>query len=77
MGIQERSSYLEVVVTGFDGTDAIITFPGKEVVRWPIKRLPDGIRDGSKVRIAVTTDETEEAARKELAKEVLNNLLRG
>lgn len=73
----ERSSYLEVVVTGFDGTDALIQFPSKEVIRWPIKKLPDGISDGSRVRLAVATNESEEVARKELAKEVLNNLLQG
>ena len=61
----------------FEEKFAVITTSDGQTVRWPIKNLPDDCVQGSMVRLVLKTSGSEQAEREQLAKTVLNEILRG
>ncbi len=72
---QEPVNFLKATVSGFEGTSAILTVEGGMTVRWPIKQLPDDVREGSTIRLIASSTRTEQEEREKLAREVINSLL--
>lgn len=76
MSRNKRGYTIDATVQGFEGTTALLKTFDKQVVRWPIKKLPEDVQEGMTVRLYISTDHTEAEGREELAREVLNTLLR-
>lgn len=61
----------------FEDAVAIIALADGQQIKWPIKTLPDGCAVGSTVRLILKTSESDQADREQLAKSILNEILRG
>ena len=72
----DKSHSIGATVVSFDGTDAVLQIEAGGTVRWPIKRLPDGVAVGAAVRLALFTSSSERAEREQVAKSVLNEILK-
>jgi hypothetical protein len=68
---------LKGTIERFENTVAIITLADGQKIQWPIKTLPDGCAVGSVVRLLLKTSESDQADREQLAKSILNEILRG
>ena len=64
-------------VERFEDKFAVIILSDGQTVRWPIKYLPEDCVQGTKVRLVVKTSANEQVEREQLAKTVLNEILRG
>ena len=76
MSGNKRGYTIDATVRGFEGTTAFLETFDKQVVRWPIKNLPEDVREGMTLRLYISTDHTEAEDREKLAREGLNTLLR-
>ncbi|MBI5037490.1 MAG: hypothetical protein HZC01_02195 [Candidatus Kerfeldbacteria bacterium] len=65
-----------VTVKGFEGTQALLELADHQIVRWPIKDLPEALTQGAVFQLVLSTPLSEEQHREELARAVLNTLLR-
>lgn len=65
-----------VTVAQFEGTDALLTTPDGNTIRWPIKQLPDDVAVGTRVRLVVRTSASERLEREQVAKTILNEILK-
>jgi hypothetical protein len=65
----------QVIIDRFEGTEAVLVFDdGKELV-WPIKNLPEGLKEGAVLRLTISSEATAEEERRKLAKELINEIL--
>ena len=53
----------------------IVTNDGQKLL-WPIKELPDDCQAGTLVRIILSTDQSDQAEREKIAKDILNQILK-
>jgi len=67
--------YLKAKVRGFEGRSAVLETDDKQVLRWPIKNLPDDIQKGAEIKLSISIALIEKEAQEKLAKEVINNIL--
>lgn len=67
---------LKARVKGFEGKCAIVETNDQQVLRWPIKNLPDEIQEGEEVTLEVLTTRLEKETQEQLARDVLNSILR-
>ena len=74
---EKESYFVHATVDRFEGRYAILETDDKHEIRWPIKNLPDDVKEGSLVRLAILTSKTEQAEREKLAKTLLNDILKG
>jgi len=76
MSGNKRGYTIDATVQGFEGTMAFLKTFDKQVVRWPIKNLPEDVQEGTELRLYISTDRTEAEDHEKLTREVLNTLLR-
>lgn len=60
----------------FAGSNAIIILKDKQTLLWPIKKLPDDIKEGEIIKLIITTDKLEEKNREQAQKNLLNQILK-
>lgn len=63
-------------VQGLQDRLAVLKLEDGQIVNWPKARLPQGVAEGSKIRIFVSTSLTEEEERAKLARNLLNEILK-
>ncbi|MBI5071955.1 DUF3006 domain-containing protein [Candidatus Falkowbacteria bacterium] len=67
--------FIKAAVDRFEGDSAVIkTEDGQEII-WPKKDLPDDAKEGSALRLSISTSQTDEEERAKLAKTLLNEIL--
>jgi hypothetical protein len=66
---------LEAVIDRFEGKFAVFKVNGQELF-WPIKNLPDDAKEGSVVRLYLSTSKTEEEEKEKIAKKILEEILK-
>jgi hypothetical protein len=66
---------LAIIIDRFEGDKAVLKIGGGLTVIWPKKKLPANIKEGSLLHFKITTNPEEEKNKKELAKEILNEIL--
>ena len=66
---------IKATIDRFEADKAVLLTADKETIIWPRKSLPKNVQEGTVLRIAVTFDSEEEGADKELAKDILNEIL--
>jgi len=76
MSGNKRGYAIDATVRGFEGTTAFLKTFDEQVIRWPIKNLPEDVQVGMTLRLYISTDRTEAEDREKLARKTLNTLLR-
>lgn len=69
--------FLEGVVDYFEGDRVVIQTNDGQKILWPREKLPKGIKEGSMVKLHLTTNELETQARERTARDLLNEILKG
>ena len=65
------------VVDRFEGTQAVLKMDDGQELVWPIKNLPEDAKEGSSVRLVLSTSATDEIERQKTAKTLLNEIFKG
>ena len=60
----------------FEGTMAVIKLSDNQKLLWQIKNLPDDLKEGDKIKIILSTSQTEQAEREKISKTILNQILK-
>lgn len=68
--------FLSGVIERFEDKRAVIVTADNQIFFWPIKDLPSAVQVGTKVRIVLTTSQTDQAERELVAKTILNKILK-
>lgn len=63
------------VIEKFEDKLAVLVLEDNQKINWPIKDLPEDAKQGSKVRILISSSTSKEEERKKLAKELINEIL--
>jgi len=66
---------LKAVIDRFEGDYAVLVFSDGQRFNWPRNKLPSGVAEGSIVWITAVNDKMVGENQKELAKEILNEIL--
>ena len=66
---------LILTIDRFEGNQAVLITNEKESIVWPKKSLPDGAVEGSVLSFDIFRSEDEEKVKKQLAKDILNEIL--
>jgi hypothetical protein len=69
--------YTRGTVDRFEGTQAVLMLDDGQELVWPIKNLPDDAKEGTSVRVVLSTSATDEEERKKTAKTMLNEIFQG
>lgn len=68
-------NFLKAVIDRIENDSAVVkTEDGQEII-WPVKNLPEDAKEGSAVRLLVSTSKSDEEERAKLAKTLLNEIL--
>ncbi|MCX6806632.1 MAG: DUF3006 domain-containing protein [Candidatus Berkelbacteria bacterium] len=65
----------KAIVDRFEGEYAVLIFDDGKKIDWPKDKLPKNIKEGSVVWFSLTKDKEGEKKQRELAKEILNEIL--
>jgi len=68
--------YIEGVIDRIEGAYAVIVLADKQKINWPIDKLPPVPSEGQIVKLFVENDEEIRREREQLAKDVLNEILK-
>ena len=69
--------FLGGVIDRFEGSFAVVKLDDGQNLNWPKKYLPAGAAAGEVVKLKLLTEIGAEAERQELAKSILNEILKG
>ncbi|MFA6325494.1 MAG: DUF3006 domain-containing protein [Candidatus Paceibacterota bacterium] len=70
-----KKAVLKVVIDRFEGDYAVLRYEKDEIL-WPKKQLPTEAHEGGSLVLSAMTDKDAEKERGELAKAILNELLK-
>ncbi len=73
--ISRHQYFMQGVVDRIEGDKAVIRFDGGQELVWSKENLPPDAREGSAVRVLVTTAQEDTAERVRIAKALLNEIL--
>jgi hypothetical protein len=65
----------QATIDRFEGTNAVLIFENGDKIVWQIKNLPEGIKEGSILKISISDEKSVEEERRKLAKELINEIL--
>lgn len=68
--------FTEGKIEEFKDTSAIVKLSDGQKVTWPIKNLPDNCSVGTKIRLSLNTSQTDKAGNDEIARSILNEVLK-
>lgn len=71
-----KKFFLKATVDRIENNFAIIKTEDKQEILWPIDNLPEDAKEGSTVRLNLSTSKTDEEERVKLAKSLLEEILR-
>lgn len=67
---------LKATIDRFEGDLAVLSFDDGQKLNWPKSKLPKDIKEGSVVFVYVSSNKEATKNQKELAKEILNEILK-
>ena len=67
--------FKKATIDRLEGNSAVIKTEDNQELLWPIADLPEGAREGTAVRLNLSTSLTDEEERTRLAKSLLNEIL--
>ncbi len=74
--MKDNQTYLKGTIDRFEGKLAVIKFEEGQEFHWPIKNLPEEAKEGTAVRLILTTSLSDQEEREETAKALLNEILK-
>lgn len=74
--IIDKRKYLLATVDRVEGSQAVLKFDDGQSLDWPIDKLPPEASEGSQVKLVLLSDKGEQEEREEMAKAVLNEILK-
>jgi len=72
---EDHEYSVSTTVKRFEGKFAVLETSDGQSMRWLIKNLPDDVQEGIMLRLSVASSKTDEEAREQLAKTIINSLL--
>ena len=69
--------FIKGVIDRLEGDLAVVKLTSGAELNWPVSELPKGVSAGSAVRLVLSPDESEQKVREQLAKTILNQILKG
>ncbi|PLX26999.1 DUF3006 domain-containing protein [Candidatus Parcubacteria bacterium] len=66
---------IDSVIDRIEGDRAVLKTPDGLEIIWPASKLPADAKEGTVIKIAITDDTAKESADKELAKNILSEIL--
>ena len=73
---EEKSYFMRAKVIQFENKSARLELSDGQNLNWPIKNLPDDIKEGDEMRLVFSSAASEVEEREKTAKEILNQLLK-
>jgi len=74
--MDKKESFQKAVFDRVEGDKAIIKMDDGQQVVWPVSGLPEGLTEGDNLRLVIENDRAETAEREEMAKAILNKILK-
>jgi hypothetical protein len=74
--IIDNRKYLLAIVDRVEGSKAVLKLDDGQSLDWPADKLPGEIDEGSQVKILLLSNKGEKEEREEMAKAVLNEILK-
>ena len=68
-------NFIKATIDRLEECFAVLRTEDAQEILWPLKNLPEGIREGAAVRLVLSTNENDEEERRKLAKSLLNEIL--
>lgn len=68
--------FLKTTIDRFEGKFAVLKTEDGQEILWPIGNLPEDAKEGSAVRLSISTSKTDEEEKTKLAKSLLEEILR-
>lgn len=72
----ENQTFMKGVIDRFEGQKAVIKLDDGQQVIWPASELPERLTEGDNLRLVLSTSRDGTAEREEMAKAVLNKILK-
>ena len=77
MSKQLDHKFVQIVkLKSLDGDRAVLTLPDGQELKWPKAFLPENLKVGQELRLLVHDKETDEKERQEIARTLLNELIK-
>jgi len=74
--LEKKQNYEQSAkIDRFEDVLAVLILEDGQEIKWPIKKMPDDIKEGMLVRVKISTTQSEEEEQKKLAKELINEIL--
>lgn len=68
-------NFIKATIDRLEECFAVLRTEDAQEILWPLKNLPEGVKEGTAVRLILRTSEDDEEERKKLAKTLLNEIL--
>lgn len=75
MSEPDKSYSLKAITKKFEGKFAVLEISDGQIIRWPIKDLPEDVQAGTEVRLLVSSKKTANEEREQVAQLVLNKII--
>jgi protoporphyrinogen oxidase len=76
MGYKLRKIMIvKLTIDRFEGDKAVLKTEDNDAIIWPQNKLPNNLNEGSALLFVITGDRDEEKSSKQLAKDILNEIL--
>jgi len=66
---------IKLTIDRFENNEAVLIFNDGAAIAWPKNNLPDNLHEGSVLNFTIQNNSETEKEKKELAKEILNQVL--
>lgn len=67
---------IRATIDRFEGEFAVLRFPDGQKLNWPKDKLPKNLKEGAVLWLSLLEDKEAEKKQRELAKELLNEILK-
>jgi hypothetical protein len=67
--------FIKAAIDRLEGDSAVIKTEDGQELLWPKQNLPEDAKEGSAVRLRISTNQSDEEERTKLAKTLLNEIL--
>lgn len=74
--ILARRKFLMATVDRIETDKAVLVFDSGQLLDWPVNQLPEGVSEGARIKLVIYSDKAEQIEREEMAKKVLNEILK-
>lgn len=74
--VLDKRKYMLATLDRLEGDKAVLKLDDGQALDWPADKLPAGASEGTQLKLVLSSNKSEEAEREEVAKSVLNEILK-